>query len=200
MGMNAHDLILIIDMQNVYLPGQPWGCATFRRSCGRIRALLDAAAAERDAPSVCFTKFISDPDAAGMWARYNELNREINADPWMSELVDELKPYAERCPVYRKSVYSSMAVPAVRRAAERAGRLVVAGVVSECCVLSTCMEAVDLGFHIVYLRDACSGIDASREAAVLHVLSALTPPHVTVTDVDSYLAEPGSRPRPASTV
>lgn len=90
--MRAHDLILIIDMQNVYLPGQPWGCETFYRSCGRIRTLLCAAASRTDTPDVCFTVFASDPNAAGMWAEYNKLNQAVNADPWLSEIVDDLKP------------------------------------------------------------------------------------------------------------
>ena len=82
-----------------------------------------------------------------------------------------------------------MAIPAVRRAAERAGRVAVTGVVSECCVLSTCLSAIDLGCCVVYLRDACSGIDNARERAVLDVLDGLSPPHVTIMDTAEYLAE-----------
>ena len=56
-----------------------------------------------------------------------------------------MKRYLRYFPLYTKSVYSSLRIPELHTAAERAGRLVVAGVMSECCVLATCMEAVDMG-------------------------------------------------------
>ena len=63
----------------------------------------------------------------------------------MNEITGELKRYLRYFPLYTKSVYSSLRIPELHTAAERAGRLVVAGVMSECCVLATCMEAVDMG-------------------------------------------------------
>lgn len=175
-------------MQNAYLPGQPWGCATIHRSCRNIRAVLDAAAGR--GTRVFLTRFLSDPQAAGVWAEYNRVNREINDSPWLNELIDEIRPYAARYPLRRKSVYSCLKDPEIRRAAESAGRIVLTGVVSECCVLSTCLEAVDLGRPVVWLRDACSGIDESYESAVQKVLSGLVPLHITVMETAAYLGEP----------
>ena len=63
--MKANDLILIVDMQNVYLPGQPWGCDSTSRSIQNIQMLLRIAEAETNPPAVCFTRFLSDPDATG---------------------------------------------------------------------------------------------------------------------------------------
>lgn len=187
--MKQNDLILVIDLQNVYQPGQPWGCPSFPRSWKNIKALLDAAGASEASPMVYLTQFMENPEAGGMWAEYNKLNRDINADPWMSELIDELKPYVEAFPVYQKSTYSSMLIPEVRAAARTAGRIVVTGVVSECCVLATCMEAIDMGCHVVFLPDACSGVDSFTEEAVLRVLDGLSPPHVNILNTADYLYE-----------
>lgn len=187
--MKQTDLVLVIDLQNVYRPGQPWGCPTFDRSWENVSALLDAAGASKTPPRVFLTQFVENPGATGMWAEYNRLNHDINADPWMSELVPKLKPYAERWPVCQKSTYSSMPIPEVREAAETAERVVITGVVAECCVLATAMEAIDMGCHVVYLRDAASGVDDEAEAAVVKVLEGLSPPHVTVMTTAEYLKE-----------
>ena len=104
----------------------------------------------------------------------------------MGDLTDVLKPYVCRYPLYEKSVYSSMAVPEIRALARKSARIVLTGVVSECCVLSTCMEAIDQGHRVVYLRDACSGSDASTESAVENILSRLAPLHVSIMNADAY--------------
>lgn len=189
--MKPSDLIVVIDMQNAYLPGQPWGCDSFARSCENIQASIQAAEQSAAPPAICFTRFLSDPNATGVWAEYNVKNRDINDDPWMNEIVDDLKPRLQRYPLYTKSVYSSMRIPELRAAAERAGRVVLTGVMSECCVLSTCMEAIDMGCHVVYLRDACSGDDATMEDSVLTILKGLSPLHVTILDTTEYLQEYG---------
>lgn len=190
-----NDLILVIDMQNAYRPGQPWGCAAFDRACGRIRTLLDAAAAAEVPPAVCLTKFVSDPNGTGTWADYNVVNKAVNDDPWLSEIAAELEPYTASCPVYQKSVYSALKIPRLREAAERAERIVITGVVSECCVLSTVMEAVDTGRRVVYLKDACSGVDESYDAAVLKILDGLSPLHIDILDTAEYIGGGTLKPR-----
>ena len=45
-----NDLLLVIDMQNVYLPGQEWACPSIIRSSGHIRTLLDSGRIRRHLP------------------------------------------------------------------------------------------------------------------------------------------------------
>lgn len=187
-----NDLILVIDMQNAYRFGEPWGCDTFERSRARIREVLDAA--EAQGAAIRLTQFIADPDAAGTWADYNAVNKATNDDPWMNALIDDLKPWAAKYPVYQKSVYSCMHIPALRDAAEAAERVVITGVVSECCVLSTCLSLIDMGCRVVYLKDACSGIDETYEAAVLKILDGMSPLHVDIMTAGEYLSGSKSSP------
>ena len=105
----------------------------------------------------------------------------------MSEIVDELKEFASKYPVLGKSTYSSMNNAVLRENARIASRIIVTGVVSECCVLATCFEAIELGFHVVYLKDACSGRNEENEAATIKILEALSSIHVTITTTDEYL-------------
>ena len=111
------DLLIVIDMQNVYLENQPWGCRDTMGAWARIKKLIDSKAVD----NVIFTKYLPPTDPVGTWKTYNEENREINDNPWMSELIEEVKPYAEQYPVFSKDKYSSYTNEEVRRLAGQAG-------------------------------------------------------------------------------
>ncbi len=187
MKLGNNDIILIIDMQNVYLPNQPWGCFSFNRSLQNIKKLIKSREKKNTHSRIFFTKFIHNPEATGTWAEYNIQNKEINNNAWMSEIVDELKGCASKYPVLSKSTYSSMGNKVLREEAKSASKIVITGVVSECCVLSTCFEAIDMGLHVVYLKDACSGINEENEQATARILESLSPVHVKIMTTDEYI-------------
>ena len=101
-----NDLLLVIDMQNVYLPDQPWACETAARTKENILKLLK----NHPKDQTIFTRYIAAEHPVGTWKTYNELNRKINENPWMNELMDGIKEAAESYPVYDKSTYSSFRV------------------------------------------------------------------------------------------
>ena len=103
----------------------------------------------------------------------------------LPEFADALSRY----PLYSKSVYSSLAIPEVLAAARRADRVIVTGVVAECCVLSTVWALIDAGIYTVYLTDAVSGFDVPKEDATKLVLSGLSPLHVAMMTTEEYLEE-----------
>ena len=142
-----NDLLLVIDMQNVYLPDQPWACETVAHTKANILKLLE----KNPENQTIFTRYIAAEHPVGTWKTYNELNRKINEDPWMNELMDGIKEAAEAYHIYDKSTYSSFQVPAIRQAARKADRIILTGVVSECCVLSTFFEGIDLGCKLIWL-------------------------------------------------
>ncbi len=142
-SMKKEDLILVIDMQNVYLSGQKWACLNTEGAAQNILKVLDTAG-NRDVPAL-FTKFMPPQDPFGRWKTYNE-------------------------------TYSG-------------GRVVLTGVVAECCVLSTAFDAIDLGCEFIYVTDAVSGFDRPRENASILMLSGLSPLHGKIMDTGSYLKE-----------
>lgn len=105
----------------------------------------------------------------------------------MNELMDGIKEAAEAYPIYDKSTYSSFQVPAIRQAARKADRIILTGVVSECCVLSTFFEGIDLGCKLIWLTDAISGLNPTLEAETLHILQGLSPLHVEFMTTEEYL-------------
>ncbi len=180
-----NDLILVIDLQNVYLPGQPWACPSLSENMGNIRKILDAGIAERAA----FTRFVPPVTPQGTWEQYNTENAGINADPYLNDIIGEMKPYLEQWPLYDKSVYSSFKVREILRLASLSDRVVLTGVVAECCVLATMMDAIDLGFRTVYLTDCISGQSEKNERCIRKIAESFSSVHTLVMDSETYLAD-----------
>lgn len=183
--MKKNDLLLIIDMQNVYLPGNHWGCPAMPEAIRNICTILDADVVRH----VMFTRFVPPSPAVGTWKDYNAENAVINADPYLNELAAELRSYTEKYPVYDKSIYSSCRIPQVTEIMKRADRIVLAGVVAECCVLSTLMEAIDNGYKTVYLTDCVAGETPRNEESIRRIAAGLAPVHTQVMSSKEYLAE-----------
>lgn len=189
--MKSQDLICVIDVQNVYLPGEEWACPTIGTAMQNISRILEHASPEQ----VIFSRFVKPESPFGRWQTYNDKYRAINDNAWLNELAEPLRSRREKegFRIFDKSVYSLMKVPEARSAAQQAtkagGRIVLTGVVAECCVLSTAFEAIDLGCEVIYLTDAVSGLDDDKEAGSTLMLKGLSPVHTQILTTDKYLAE-----------
>ena len=172
--INSGDLLLIIDMQNVYLPGQPWACEGIEGAITNIRKAI----AQFPQDQILFTWYIPSQDPKGVWKDYNTVNAEINADPWLNDYIKELKPYLNGKNLYPKSVYSCCGDEKIRSIITQYERVFVAGVVAECCVLSTVFDLIDMGKKVVYLKQGIAGECVKKANAVLEVLEGFSPLHV----------------------
>lgn len=180
--MNNNDLLLVIDMQNVYLPGEEWACPSMPEAIKNIRSLMDANIIKR----TVFTRFTAPEKPVGTWKQYNRENAEINENEYLNEIVEELQPYLSKYPVYDKSVYSSMRIKEIAQAAAQADHILLAGVVAECCVLATLMEAIDDGHSVIYLTDCVSGQSDKNEHCIRKIAESFAPVHTKVMDSKAY--------------
>ena len=181
------DLLLIIDMQNVYAKGGEWECMDTERAAQNILRLVKSGAAD----SAIITKFIADKNPQGVWADYNQKYKAVNEDKNANELMPQIAALEGRFPIFQKSKYSSLSVPQIKKACLKAGRAVVTGVVDDCCVLSTVFELIDAGVYTVYITDAASGLTKEKAAATRLTLEGLSPLHVKLMTTDEYLKESG---------
>lgn len=179
------DLLIVIDLQNVYLPGEEWMCPSMREAVKNICTLLDSGTVEQ----AIFTRFTAPQKPQGTWKNYNEVNAEVNADARLNEMVEEIRPYLGRYPLYDKSTYSSMRIAALAEAAKRADRILLSGVVAECCVLATMLEAIDDGHRVVYLTDCVSGQSEANEMAIRRIAESFAPVHTEVMDSRTWIAQ-----------
>lgn len=178
------DFLLCIDLQNVYLKGEEWGCVHSSEALANIKRLLSSGM------PAAFTQFLPPEKPEGAWREYNRVNSLINADSRLNDIIEDFKPFLGKYPLYTKSVYSSLLSSGVREAVRGYGRVVLTGFVAECCVLSTLLSAVDLGIPFIYLHDAVSGLTERSEAETLAIASYFTPVHGVVMSTEEYLAGP----------
>lgn len=183
--MQTTDLLLVIDMQNVYKKGGKWECRNTEGVAANINKIINSGM-----NNVVFTRFIAnETNPAGVWKDYNQKYEKVNHDEYANLMVDELSEPLTRFPLYTKGVYSSLAIPEVLEACKKAKRVIITGVVAECCVLSTVLALMDEGIYTVYLTDGVSGLDEPKEKATELIFSGLSPLHVKMMTTEQYLSE-----------
>jgi len=61
------------------------------------------------------------------------------------------------------------------------GHLVLSGVTTDCCVLTTALAAVDAGVYVQVVEDACAGADAESHQKALDLMRLYSPMLEVVT-------------------
>lgn len=161
------ELLLIIDMQNVYLPESPWGCVGILEAAHSIEKLIP------QFDHVAFTLFDPPLDPKGQWRVYNKENKAINEDAWMNAPLDQLKPYMNANNTYHKSTYA-FDHPML----DNYDTVYIAGVVAECCVLSTIFSLIDQGKKVIVLEDAIAGENKQKIEEIKDIMQGLVPLHI----------------------
>lgn len=153
----------------------------FRRGGGRCTTTA-AAFAER----VTFTRFVAPAEPDGAWRAYYRqwpfALQPPEAPLW--RLTDEFSgraPHVLDAPTFGKWT------PELAARVRPEGRLVLAGVSTDCCVLSTALAAADAGVETLVVSDACAGADDDSHRRALDVM-ALYGPLIRVVSADQLLA------------
>jgi len=168
MPLTEKTVHLCIDMQRLFAPGGPWPTPWMPKVLPVVSEL-----AGRFPERTVFTRFITPKkpeDMPGMWQRYYSRWRETTREHLDSGLLELLPPLALMCPpaqVIDKTRYSAFSSPALcGHLLERgADGLIITGSETDVCVLATVLDAVDLGFRVILVRDGvCSSSDEGHDA------------------------------------
>jgi nicotinamidase-related amidase len=173
--------LAVIDMQRVFGdPGSAWLAPRFGEIVGPARQLATAFR-----PRVVFTRFVAPAEPAGAWRRYYQRWPFALQPPeaGIYQLVDELRPLAGT--TLDAATFSKWGPELAARIG--GGRLVLAGVSTDCCVLSTALAAADAGAGVQVVADACAGVDDASHARALDIMR-LYSPLVEVTSLAEVLA------------
>jgi nicotinamidase-related amidase len=161
--------LAVIDMQRVFADrDSPWLVPRFAEVVGPIQRLV---AAYR--PRVIFTRFVAPAVPAGAWRRYYEVWPFALQPPdaRIYELVDEFAD--EPGPTLDATTFGKVGDQLSTMVA--GGRLVLAGVSTDCCVLSTALAAADDGVPVQVVADACAGVDDESHAKALDIMRLYSP-------------------------
>lgn len=160
--------LAVIDMQRVFGdPGSEWATPRFAEIVPRIGALISALA-----PAVTFTRFVAPAEPAGAWRDYYA-RWPFALVPPTSPLYDVVPDFADPGPTVDVTTFSKWGPQLAARVGS--DTLVLAGVSTDCCVLSTAVAAADAGVPVRVVADACAGVDDRSHDAALHVLGLYGP-------------------------
>ena len=158
---------LCVDMQRLFTADGPWPTPWMDRVLPVVAAL-----AHRHPERTVFTRFIPPERAElmpGMWRRYYARWRVATREVIPLELLELMPPLAGLCPpatIIDKTRYSAFAesglIAHLRQ--READTLIISGSETDVCVLATVLDAVDIGYRVIVVRDAiCSSSDEGHE-------------------------------------
>jgi len=159
---------LCIDMQNMFAAGGIWETPWMERV---LPAIVEIAA--RYTARTVFTRFITPlnaEDRPGRWRRYFtkwECATRSRLPAEQLELIPILRRFAPPATIIDKPGYSAFSESALASFLREkgVGTVIVTGTETDVCVLSTVLDAVDLGLRVVIVEDAlCSSFDAGHDA------------------------------------
>ena len=179
----TEDLLIITDFQNVYLPDKPWACPTIKRSMINTINIIEM----EHSLEYVITRYIAPQDPKGAWKNYNKAYYDINSDKSLSDFPDMIKELVTSENVITKDTYSSLKCGQIKSYLKGKKRIILTGVVAECCILSTMMEAIDLGYEVVYLYDCISGCTSANESIIRDLAESFSPIHTKVMNSNEYL-------------
>jgi nicotinamidase-related amidase len=159
---------LCVDMQLIFSKGGIWETPWMERV---LPVVVDITA--RYPERTIFTRFItpkSPEEAPGQWRpyfrRWRIATRDALGAPQL-DLVPELARYAPPATIIDRSTYSAFfRSPLAGLLREKQVRtVIISGAETDVCVLSTVLDAVNIGFRVVIVEDGlCSSSDAGHDA------------------------------------
>ena len=175
-----HAVLVAIDMQVAFREeGSDWAGPRYDEAAARIATLVDLFG-----DRVVWTRFVRDPREAGAWSDYYDRwsSFRVDEDSGQWDLTTSAAPGHATVSLPTFSKWG----PELAALAPVGTPLVVTGVATDCCVLSTALTAADAGAYAIIAADACAGSTAENHDAALHVMG-LYPPQLTISDTATIL-------------
>ncbi|WP_285115838.1 isochorismatase family cysteine hydrolase [Leifsonia sp. fls2-241-R2A-40a] len=175
-------VLVVVDMQQVFgNPASPWFTPKFADAEAVIAGMVPAFG-----DRVIFTRFIAPEQPEGAWVPYYQ--------QWPFALVPDDDPIYDLVLAFRDTGHPVVSEPTfgkwgpdLRAALDGAQDVVLAGVSTDCCVLSTALGAADAGVRVRVAADACAGLSDADHQRALDAM-ALYAPLIEITDSSSVLS------------
>jgi nicotinamidase-related amidase len=174
--------LMIIDMQRIFGErSSEWATPGYALACAGIRRLLAAFESR-----VCFTRFLPPDQPSGAWITYYE-KWPFALDPVNAPLYELSEEFVSiPATIIDRTTFGKWDAE-TGRALGNPDAIVLAGVTTDCCVLSTALAAADAGVHVTVAADGCAGVTEADHGRALDAM-ALYSPMIDVAQVDTILA------------
>ena len=160
--------LVVVDMQQIFRSADSqWAVADYDEAAAHIEQLLAA-----HAGPVVWTKFVRDEQEDGAWRAYYDRWSECRLAP-DSPQWDLTRPARPGDATLTLPTFSKWGPELARLAGD--GPLIVCGVATDCCVLSTVLGAVDAGRAVTLVADACAGATVEAHDQAIALMAMLSP-------------------------
>ncbi|MGY2083353.1 cysteine hydrolase family protein [Blastococcus sp. SYSU DS0539] len=171
--------LVVVDLQHVFGDeSSPWTAPRFEEIRPRVRRLVEAFG-----DRVVWTRFLAPAEPAGGWkeyyAQYDFALQPPDAPCY--QMVED----PGGAPVVDATTFGKWGPELAAVVGE--GPLTVAGVATDCCVISTVLPAADAGVHVRVVTDACAGAGDDEHQRALQVMAGYAP-LVSLATTDEVLA------------
>lgn len=185
--MSGTDLLVVVDMQDLFRVAEsPWATPGFEELAGpidRLRRAFD----ER----VVYTRFIVPAEPHGSWVSYYAAFPEV-AKPERRDWLELSDPYRGWARTTLDRETFGKWCRSLKSAAGPGNAIVLCGVATDCCVISTAIPAADSGAFVRVVADACRGATPEAHERALAIMDGFAP-QISLTSVDR---EVGGGPTP----
>ena len=172
--MSPAPWLLIVDPQRIFAdPASEWCSPFFPPAMENIARLAQAVGPER----TLVTRWLPTADRATAWGDYYRAwpFADVPPEDPRYELVDAARGLSAH-PTIDEPTFGKWG-PQLEGIVGPAPHLLVAGVSTDCCVVTTVLAAADAGAHVTVVTDACAPSTPENGEAALHTMS-LFPPQV----------------------
>lgn len=178
--------LLVVDAQRIFAdPASDWASPFWEGAWERIRELTAAVGPER----TLLTRWLPTADRSTAWGDYFAAwpFADVPATDPLYALVDGAAELSAH-PTIDEPSFGKWG-PQLAGVVGHAPQLLVTGVSTDCCVITTVLAAADAGAHVTVVADACAASAAENATAALHTMS-LFPPQVDLRSTAEVLAGP----------
>lgn len=171
--------LVVVDMQEVFTGESPWAAPRYAHAGMAIEHLLP-----RFTGRTVFTRFVAPERPEGAWVPYYR-DWSFALAPDADPLYALTEPFATAAadrgdPVVTEPTFGKWGT-GLQAVVGDHPHLVLTGVSTDCCVLSTALAAADAGASVTVVADACAGAsDEDHERALAAM--RLYAPLITVVD------------------
>lgn len=171
--------LVVIDMQNIFgSAASDWYAPRFDEIVPVVQQLLPAYG-ER----VVFTRFLAPGQPVGAWVDYYR-QWPFAMQPADSTAYAIVPAFAESATKTVDCTTFGKWGKDLDEATANSRRLVLVGVATDCCVLSTALAAADAGVQVQVVTDACAGATDTDHQRALDAMALYAPLITLVTAAD----------------
>ncbi len=188
MSQAANSWLVIVDPQNIFAdPGSDWASPFFADAWLNTARLV-----EHFGQRIIITRWLPTADRDSSWGDYFRAWQFADVAPSDSkyELTTEAAKIAASLPAEQIIDAAEFGKwnDSMKQLVGHAPQLVITGVATDCCVVSTVLPAADAGAHITVVNDAVAHSTEANGAAALQIMS-LYEPMVKICSTAELLAQ-----------